>query len=500
MKINTFLIVVFMMFASCSDFLEPKSPNEYIPENVSSLDEMLLGSAYPSSSSGSLFVFHNILDDDVMITDEDVAWPESTAAEKEAFIQLFSWNPNMQVTMSDAGNYKNVWESFYNLILGTNAALDYLDEVSGTEEEKAYVKAQSLGLRAFYYLQLVNLFGEPYTYNKEALGVPLKLTSSLSTSYSKRETVGKVYEQIVRDLDDAEKSFEETPAAKQYSPNYRMSLPAVQLLKARVYLYMNNLEKAAEYAKKVIDDWNFELRDLSTLSDANMTAVSYPHYVTYDNTETIWAYGKGNEAFAFTFSLIGDRGMGSQYYRRFINASDELVQSFKDEGDLRVKFYLVPEYGYTPVRYLAISKCALMGENAPSGDKFAFSLRLSEAYLILAEATAASDPEVALKAINDLRRNRISGDKYEDKEGLSGQVLLDFVKEERHRELCFEGHRWFDLRRYGMPSFTRAWKEKGVVTKNFTMEEKDAAYTLPLSNEVLERNPGLEQNRLGSPK
>ena len=64
----------------------------------------------------------------------------------------------------------------------------------------------------------------------------------------------------------------------------------------------------------------------------------------------------------------------------------------------------------------------------------------------------------------------------------------------------FEGHRWFDLRRYGMPSFTRVWKEGGVAAKWFTMEKEDAAYTLPISKEVMDRNPGLVQNRLGNPK
>ena len=498
MKINTFLFVVFVMFSSCSEFLEPKSPNEYIPEKVSSLDEMLVGSAYPSASNGSLFVFHNILDDDVMITDEEVAWPESKSSEKKAFLQLYSWHPDMQMTMQDAGIYKKVWESFYNLILGSNAALDYIDEVSGTKEEKAYVKAQALALRAFYYFQLVNLFGEPYTYNQDALGVPLKLTSALNSGYDKRKKVGEVYDQVIKDLNEAEECFSELPADKQFSPNYRISLPAVQLLKSRVYLYMNNLDKAAEYAKKLIKDWDFTLYDLRALSDADMSATSYPHYVTYDNPETIWAFGKTNDVVDLTFYLTGYKGIND--YRRFMNASNELVRTYTDNGDLRVKFYLVPEYGYMPVRYLAISKCVLIGENVPSEDKFALSLRLSEAYLILAEATAKTEPDIALKAINDLRKKRISEDKYEDKTGLSGDDLLDFIKEERRRELCFEGHRWFDLRRYGMPGFTREWKEKGVATQWFTMEKNDAAYTLPLSKEVMDRNPGLEQNRLGNPK
>ena len=141
-----------------------------------------------------------------------------------------------------------------------------------------------------------------------------------------------------------------------------------------------------------------------------------------------------------------------------------------------------------------------LGESIPSDDKFMLALRLSEAYLILAEATAKTDPTIALNAVNELRKKRISEEKYKDKSGLSGDELLEFVRNERRRELCFEGHRWFDLRRYGMPSFTHVWKEGGVAAKWFTMEKEDAAYTLPISKEVMDRNPGLVQNRLGNPK
>ncbi len=47
MKKNIFLIVMILWgFCSCSDFLEPKSPSEYIPKTADALNEMLLGDAY----------------------------------------------------------------------------------------------------------------------------------------------------------------------------------------------------------------------------------------------------------------------------------------------------------------------------------------------------------------------------------------------------------------------------------------------------------------------
>ena len=77
---------------------------------------------------------------------------------------------------------------------------------------------------------------------------------------------------------------------------------------------------------------------------------------------------------------------------------------------------------------------------------------------------------------------------------------MNFIREERRRELCFEGQRWFDLRRYGMPRFERRWVELGVNLGKYVMEEGDAAYTLPIPVNVIERNSALTQNKLTTEK
>ncbi len=145
---------------------------------------------------------------------------------------------------------KNYWETFYQFILGANAALDYIDDVSGTVEEKNLVKAQAYALRAFYYFQLVNLFGEPYNYNKDALGVPLKLTSAMENKEIPRNMVKEVYDQILKDLTEAENIYESLPENMQFRRDYRTNLPMVQLLRSRVLLYMEDWKNAAIYAQK----------------------------------------------------------------------------------------------------------------------------------------------------------------------------------------------------------------------------------------------------------
>ena len=57
--------------------------------------------------------------------------------------------------------------------------------------------------------------------------------------------------------------------------------------------------------------------------------------------------------------------------------------------------------------------------------------------------------------------------------GLSGDALITQIREERRKELCYEGQRWFDLRRYGMPSIQHKWEGKV-----YTLTKNDPSYVL----------------------
>ena len=81
--------------------------------------------------------------------------------------------------------------------------------------------------------------------------------------------------------------------------------------------------------------------------------------------------------------------------------------------------------------------------------------------------------------MNTLRSYRFE-EGVEEISGLTGTALVERIRLERRLELCYEGHRWFDLRRYGMPSFSRTWKVGGVAVQTYQLLEKDPAYTLSL--------------------
>ncbi len=69
--IKLFIIALLgLSFNSCGDFLEPKSSSEFVPKDANSLNELLLGEAYPRTS-GTYYLegFTHLFDDDIAMAD-----------------------------------------------------------------------------------------------------------------------------------------------------------------------------------------------------------------------------------------------------------------------------------------------------------------------------------------------------------------------------------------------------------------------------------------------
>lgn len=488
--------ILLLLLAGCSDFLEPKSSDEYVPENATALDELLVQNAYTNYDvSVRLFMYHNLFGDDITVTDANVGFLESESLQHELWFSLYTMQPDMFVDIEYIPGAGYAWDDYYKMILGCNAALDYLDKVKDTEEMKRYVAAQALALRAFYYFNLVNLFGAPYNYDADAPGVPLKLTSNLTTERVTRNSVREVYEQICEDLTESDSLFRLLPSNQQFDKNFRISLPAVRFLRSRVNLYMENYAETIRWADSVLQWREFRLYDLASFVPSTYTPK--PHFGDYTTGEVIWCYGSCKDLTDLTGWRCYEPGTSGRMSGLFV-ASPDLLDSYAPNDTLRSVLYILDEnesWVYTGRREPAGKVPCNQTQGVDDRAGFALSFRLSELYLNLAEAYAMSgNDERALYYLNALRRKRIK--EYEDLTGLAGEALIQFVKEERRRELCFEGHRWFDLRRWGMEAFTRKWKQFDGAYENYVIEKNDPAFTLPIPEEVLRRNPGLEQNPL----
>lgn len=516
---NIFTItLIALALTGCEDFLEPNSQSEFVPKDASSLDQLLLGEAYQRNDKAGFNIFLGLLDDDIEATPYQV--PTETYNEQK-YLGSFAWQPNMfeRMEMANSG-HTNMYEKYYELILGANAVIDYLPEVIDTKEMKNYVKAQAHALRAFYYFNLVNIFGQPYNANPDslgcALGVPLKLKSGIEKDENAlcRKTVGEVYTQILSDLHLAEELYSSLPANMQFKKKDRVSLPMVQLMLSRTYLYMENWEEAARYAKMVMENSLFKLKDLNDVMTTGLnsngdTVRTYMYYPVKESTEAIWLYGSVDDMFGWTHYGAGSENPKHKVNNKnvimhaYFRASQDLLNSY-DNFDLRKERYIVrASFGSEGLNPMAYGKIFVGSNYLPktstTDGKFGRCLRLSEAYLNYAEAQAnigGAGLNEAINALTTLREHRFSPeDDYEvDVDGQN--ELIEFVKEERRRELCFEGHRWFDLRRWGMPEIKHVWhvsKEKSVV---YTLQEKDLMYTVPIPKEAMDENPKLEQNKL----
>lgn len=500
-----------LVLTGCEDFLEPNSKSEFVPKDATSLNELLLGEAYQRNDMDGLNIFLSLLDDDVEAAPYQIP---NAGFDGNKYLASFTWQPDMYEMMEMANSgHINMYEKYYEVILGANAVIDYLPLVTDTENMKNNVKAQAYALRGFYYFNLVNIFGQPYNHNPEALAVPLKLHSGIEADETalKRKTVAEVYAQVLSDLHTAEECYKLLPEEQQWQPKYRTSLPMVQLMLSRTYLYMENWGKAAEYAKAVMDNKKFKLLDLNSVSS---TAAEYMYYPTYDSPETIWPYGAPADMFSWTCNEANTPNVnnGNQKMHAYFQASQDLKETF-NEFDLRRDRYIIKtpigtkiEGKDTTTIYMdmAYGKISVgtqyyLPKNAVN--IFGRCLRLSEAYLNYAEAQANLDGfNNAIETLNTLRENRFDPEDIEylgeDIDITSKEELIAFIKEERRRELCFEGHRWFDLRRWGMPEIRHIWHNSEKDSTEYILKEKDLMYTIPIPNEAMQENPNLVQNEL----
>lgn len=119
--------------------------------------------------------------------------------------------------------------------------------------------------------------------------------------------------------------------------------------------------------------------------------------------------------------------------------------------------------------------------------------RLADAYLIYAEAHLRGGGGTAAQAltyVNDLR-TRAYGNTTGNITG--AQLTLDFILDERGRELLYEGHRRTDLIRHGkFTSGTYLWDLKGGVATGTALPAGRDLYPIP-ANELI-ANPNLTQN------
>jgi len=155
--------------------------------------------------------------------------------------------------------------------------------------------------------------------------------------------------------------------------------------------------------------------------------------------------------------------------------------TFTPHGDRRRCYWFIEDWTITssndfPALHYA-NRPLKFDENG--GTMGQFALRTGEVYVTLAEAYARRpnpNNARAVELLNDLRSKRISPYTMLTPAGfpLNGKSLVEFIWEERRRELCFEEqHRWWDLRRTGQPRIVHRLR-----SVYYVLNQDDQAYVV----------------------
>lgn len=490
------LLFLPFLFGQCNGFLEEVSQTEIKPSTIRDMEKIIESDAYPSASNGYLLNrATDIFTDDI----ESRIVRDDYLAKKESDRYRFSWDGTM-FDENGGGIDLSFWTVPYERIKGCNIVLEYTDEMEGEQARKDYVKGEAYVLRGWYYYFLVNFFGLPYTYGDPTVnpGVHLKLVTGVTDEQLKRNTVAECYDQIVKDMKTGLGMMQ---AGIEYEPSdwTRLTCVAVHALLSRVYLHMGDYENVIVEADSVL------AKRSGLLQFSQDSEGPYGNTAHSDVTEVLWAsvetgFSDHTDSVAYNtsadlYQLFSKDIKGDGRDIRCIPSYDYITSSY-------VKGYVNPASSGHDNSYIfpegyGVRKCNMANDDWNGG------IRTAEVYLNRAEAYIRlymndgdeSKAQKGLQDLNDLRRTRFEGEYVEwtlaDFE--TPDDLLAFCLRERRRELCSEAnHRWFDLRRTGMPEITHVYidNETGMEI-TYRLQKEDPRYVLPIPEGVQEHNSEL---------
>ncbi|RIW13741.1 RagB/SusD family nutrient uptake outer membrane protein [Algoriphagus lacus] len=396
------------------------------------------------------------------------------------------------------------WQNSYFAINEANLIIDGLAGVEGASQaQRDRWEGEAKFLRALYYFDLIKV----YAYMPTAIyqpgvidegGVPLELTGVITSGealgrQTSRATIDEVYTQIYTDLEDAKRLL--TSRGTQYA-----SSAAASALLSRVALYRGDWAKAASEATTALGS------NVGTVLGGNAYVSGWRSSI---NPESMFEV-----RFALAEESIGVNESLQSSYTALLNLTNKNSQGgwgdFIPNATVRGFFGLTPlQTGspatdnnnwdvtrnsdvraqlYTTGNTVRGAGRQIESTKFMSKSGFAYAdnvpvIRKSEMHLNRAEAnyhlnnTAEALTELnAFKALRGLTAVN-----------LSGQALLDEILLERFKEFAFEGHRFFDLKRYGKPIV------KTTPAVNLAFD--DFKILPPLPQREVDGNPNLNQNR-----
>ena len=486
----SYLLAATAVSTSCSDFLDVKPTHaaDATSSITTGADALVVIRGLMSNLASGSYLGRNLqLYGDVKGGDFTIV------SQGRGYDYLYVFNHS-----TNTNNYSSVWTQGYYCIAQINNLIEQIEKIKAngsTENFDTYI-GQALTARAMIYFDLVRLYGEPYNENKAALGVPVTINSLEYSAKPARNTVEQTYQQILKDLKDAETLL---PKAKS---NGFINYYANKALQARVYLYQEDFDNALSAAEEVIA--------------SNV-------YALYSNANWVDSWGTqfGSESI-FELAILpseGDLGNSSlgAYYRRrghpnttialgYFTASTNFIDLLnQDPDDVRKGIMSYDETSNT--RFGSLYKysgstdvSATTGKGDGKGNTTAVNIkviRLSEVYLIAAEAAFRKSSPDLTKATNYL--NQIRKRSPNLAAATAATINLDMLADERSKELIGEGHRFFDMMRWNKSiTFDDALGSITTIHRETTINRSFFKTILPIplaeinANSVIkeQQNPG----------
>ena len=450
-KISYILVVCTVLLSSCTKFLDIKPYGKVIPKTAEEFSSML-HSTLEDIDYGEETILGNVL---------SIADLECYADNLEANISLSESSSYLPLYIGDdLSGKQNRYSNLYDAIKDCNIIMDNIDEKESRLAKD--VLGTAYAIRGICYYNLLRDFCEPPVGNMQGLGVPLVIKFDMEGK-PLRSTIENTFKRAEADMLSA-------ISYQIEDPMYRFNTDIMEGYLARLYFWVGDWTKAADYAAKVLVKYPL------------LSGTAYLDMLASETTP------KGN--ILIKSGLLTDSSTSMQYSSAKSNMKSRPVSKrFVDifiEKDADIRYEL------------SFNKKRIFQKNV-----FA-CMRSAEMQLILAESLYhGGDQTGALKELNELRSLRIEGvedytmqtlpavnpDEYikVDVYGNPITPLLNAILNERRKELFMEGDRWYELKRNGRPEFWAAKQGRKYTTMKFM-------YTFPLPIGDIELVDGLVQN------
>ncbi|WP_433811355.1 RagB/SusD family nutrient uptake outer membrane protein [Flavobacterium johnsoniae] len=443
------------LFACCSNFTDVDLPSSQLTsdavfENKATADAAMVDIYSKIRDKGLLTGYPTGLSRQLGLYTDELQYYGGSGTAQDNFYQnsLLATGPEIS----------ELWNSSYNQIYAANSVIKGVSgSVSLSASDSEQLTGEALFVRAMIHFYLVNAFG----------AVPFVT----ETDYKKNSTLYKTPENAAYKLikADMEKAVKLLPINYAGNDRVRPNRAAAQAMLARICLYMELWEEAANYASAVINQ-----KELYTWP--------VPLNVVFlkDSRSTIWQL---MPVTAGRNTYEGNSNIFTQGPPPSAAISSELLNAFSSKDQRKTQWVKAVSTGgttwYHPYKYKQQSSTAASAE-------YSIVLRVSEQYLIRAEARAHYGDLIGAKEDVNKIRNQAGLD---DTDALTSSEIIDAVLAERRLELFTEhGHRFFDLKRTG---------KLNAVLSPVKPQWKNTNRQLPLPESELLLNPNLNPQNEG---